>query len=299
MQSFVIVNPAAGQRKPEDLRQSLKRAFRGTGSTFVLTDRPGHAEDLAREAAESGGYEAICVCGGDGTVNEAVNGILSANPGSARPKLGLVPLGTCNVLATELCIPAGGSVEPACEIIRAGKTRALDTGKAGSRFFLLMAGFGFDADAVRGVAQPVKSLVGAPAYIMSGLAALAQSKASHVHLEIDGEELVSDAFLIVVANVSSYAFAQFKVAPFAALDDGWLDICIFERPPTDRVGFAAQIVLLLARRHLNDPRVRYYRGRRIRIESDPPIAAQLDGDLFGETPVEIEVVPKALEVFVP
>lgn len=298
MQSLVIVNPAAGQHKPEELRQALRRAFRGTGSTIVITDRAGHAEEIAREGVDSGEYSAVCVCGGDGTINEVVNGILSANPQAARPKLGLMPLGTCNVLANELGIPSG-SIDTSRDVIRASKVRAIDIGRVGSRYFLLMAGFGFDADAVRGVAQQVKSLVGASAYIMSGLAALAQSKPSRVHMKLDDEELTSDAFLVVVANVSSYAFAQFKVAPFAALDDGWLDICIFERPPTDRVGFAAQIVMLLARRHLDDPRVRYYRARHIRLESDPPIAGQLDGDLFGETPVEIDVIPKALEIFVP
>lgn len=299
MQSLVIVNPAAGQHKPEELRQTLKRAFRGTGSTVVQTERAGHAEEIAREAAGSGKYDAICVCGGDGTINEVANGILSAPEQAIKPKVGLLPLGTCNVLANALRIPCSNRLKEACEVIRSAKTRPIDIGRAQGRYFLLMAGFGFDADAVRMVAEPVKSLVGAPAYIMSGLAALAQCKASRLHLTLDDDELTVDAFLVVVANVSSYAFEQFKVAPFASLDDGWLDICIFERPPMDRVGFAAQIALLLARRHLDDPRVRYYRARRVRIESDPPIAGQLDGDLFGKTPVEIEVAPKALEIFVP
>lgn len=299
MESLAIINPAAGQHRPEDLRRQIKRALSQPALKVVATERAGHAEEIAREATDSGRYQAICVCGGDGTVNEVANGILSAKSPPFIPKVGLIPLGTCNVLAGELGIPCGSTPDAACELIRAGKTRAIDVGRVGERYFLLMAGFGFDADTVRGVMLPMKSLVGAPAYIMSGLAALAHCKASRVRLTLDDETLASDAFMVLVANVSSYAVAQVKVAPFAALDDGWLDICVFERPPTDRVGFAAQILLLLARRHMGDPRFRYYRARHIRLESDPPIAGQVDGDLYGETPVEIEVVPKALEIFVP
>jgi YegS/Rv2252/BmrU family lipid kinase len=296
MKSLLIVNLQAGHRKTDDLWRRLKRTLGRQGTKIVATEHAGHAEQLAREAAESGAYDAILIGGGDGTINEVTNGIMAASGSAPRPNVGIVPLGTCNVLATELGIPA--DPDEAAEVIKAGKTRAIDIGRVGDHCFLLMAGFGFDADAVRGVALPVKSLVGASAYIVSGLAALAQSKASRIKLTLDEEKLICDAFMVVVANVSSYAFEQFKIAPFAALDDGWLDICVFERPPSDRVGFVAQIVMLIARRHLHDPRVRYYRARRILLESDPPIAGQLDGDSYGETPVEIAVVPKALNFFV-
>jgi len=107
----------------------------------------------------------------------------------------------------------------------------------------------------------------------------------------------------VIANAASYAYRQIKLAPFAAPDDGWLDVCVFERPKRDRridrVGFASQMVSVLARRHLRDPSVRYYRARTITLSSDPPISGQLDGETFGQTPVTIRIVPSALSVFVP
>jgi diacylglycerol kinase family enzyme len=116
---------------------------------------------------------------------------------------------------------------------------------------------------------------------------------------MDDQRLVLDAFLVIVANVASYGSGDVKVAPYALFDDGWLDVCVFERPPSHTVGFIAQLMMILARRHLRDPRVRYFRARRVRIESDPPISAQFDGDLAGQTPVQIEVLPKALSVFAP
>jgi diacylglycerol kinase (ATP) len=103
----------------------------------------------------------------------------------------------------------------------------------------------------------------------------------------------------VVANAASYALRQVRVAPFASLEDGWLDICVFEKPLLDKVGFVSQVVAVLARRHLRDPRVRYYRARRIEIEATPPIQVQVDGDMFGQTPLVLEALPGALTVFVP
>src|SRR5579884_3359664 len=104
---LLIVNLAAGQRRPDDLLAQLSRAFPEPRSQIVATERAGHAEALAREAVERGGYQAIVVGGGDGTINEAVNGILNAGGDHPRPRLGILPLGTCNVLATELGIPSG------------------------------------------------------------------------------------------------------------------------------------------------------------------------------------------------
>ena len=86
--------------------------------------------------------------------------------------------------------------------------------------------------------------MGAPAYILSGVAALAEYRASTVEVSIDGISTRSEAFMVIVANTSSYAIEQVKIAPFAAIDDGWLDVCVFEKPPGDKIGFVAQILLM-------------------------------------------------------
>jgi diacylglycerol kinase (ATP) len=295
MHSLLIVNPAAGSGKPLEFLELLKHTLAPVVGAVVVTQGAGEAERAAHSAKENG-FEAVLVAGGDGTINEAVNGLLTAE-GNSLP-LGLVPLGTQNVLAHELGLPTS-DLEATLAVFQAGRIRQIDVGQAGSRYFVLMAGFGFDAQVVQEVLQPVKALLGPAAYAFATVGALATCRSTVIRLRLDGEEVRSEAFLVVVANAASYAYRQIKLAPFAALDDGWLDICVFERAPSDRVGFASQMLAVLAHRHLRDPRVRYYRGKQLILESDPPIQGQVDGDTFGMTPLTISVVPRALSVFVP
>lgn len=297
MNALLIFNPVAGSGRSAEELARVEAALGTLISQRVVTQGPGDAEAAARAAV--GVFDAVLAAGGDGTINEVVNGLLAASPADGRlPALGLVPLGTQNVLAHELGLPRG-NLDAVAALLRAGKTREIDIGQAGTRRFALMAGFGFDAAVVGEVAKPVKELIGPAAYAFATLGALAKYRSTSVRLTLDGEEVLTEAFVVVAANAASYAYRQIKMAPFASLDDGWLDICVFERPLFDKFGFATQILALLARRHLRDPRVRYYRARRIRIESDPPIMGQLDGDMFAPTPLDIVLRPKALIVFVP
>lgn len=297
MNALLIFNPVAGSGRPAEELARIEAALGPLVSQRITTQGPGDAEAAARAAV--GVFDAVLAAGGDGTINEVVNGLLAANPADGPSlALGLVPLGTQNVFAHELGLPRG-NLDAVAALLRVGKTRAIDIGQAGTRRFALMAGFGFDAAVVAEVAKPVKELIGPAAYAFATLGALAKYRSTSLRLTLDGEEVLTEAFVVVVANAASYAYRQIKMAPFASLDDGWLDVCVFERPLLDKFGFATQILALLARRHLRDPRVRYYRARRIRIESDPPIMGQLDGDTFAPTPLDIEILPRALTVFVP
>ncbi len=299
MNALLIVNPTAGQGRPQEALPSVQEALTPFVSETVLTQGAGDAEAAARRAVAARKFDAVLVAGGDGTVNEVVNGLMSGAAAGTPPlPLGLVPLGTQNVLAHELRVPRN-DIEALAAMLRAGRTRAIDLGRIDDRYFSLMAGFGFDAAVVGEVLLPVKELIGPAAYALASLRALSKYRVTSVRLRLDGEEVVSDAYLVVVANAASYAFRQVKMAPFASVDDGWLDVCVFERAPLDRVGFVTQVMALLARRHLRDPRVRYYRARRVDLDSEPPIQGQIDGDMFRRTPVGIELVPKVLPVFVP
>lgn len=296
MNSLLIVNPTAGQGRPQEALEALQSSLAPILGGLIVTQGVGDAERAARTAAENG-YSAVLAAGGDGTINEVVNGLLTAESSSGPLPLGIVPLGTQNVLAHELGLPL--DLDGTLVLLQAGRTRPIDVGLAGSRHFVLMAGFGFDARVVGEVVRPMKALLGPAAYAFATVGALAKYHSTAISLSLDGEEVRSEAFLVVVANAASYAYRQIKLAPFAALDDGWLDICVFERAGLDRVGFATQMMAVLARRHLRDPRVRYYRGRHLVLESDPPIQGQMDGDSFGHTPIEISLLPHALSIFVP
>jgi YegS/Rv2252/BmrU family lipid kinase len=299
MKALLIINPAAGQGKRALASDAVHDAFREIDPEIYLTQTIGDAERTAEVAAASGRYDCVIAAGGDGTVNEAATGVLKAwaRTGIQVP-LGIVPLGTQNVLAGELGLPAA-SLHDLAAVVKTGRTRRIDVGRINDRYFLLMAGLGFDAAVVRDIQRPIKELIGPAAYAFATLAALTKYRSTSMKITLDGEVLTSEVFLLVVANAASYAYRQVKIAPFASLDDGWLDLCIFERPPTDRIGFATQVAALFAGRHLRDPRVRYYRAREIRIDSDPSVGVQLDGDSYTTTPVSISAVPRGLSVFVP
>ena len=299
--ALLIVNPVAGQGRSRLARAALEETFAPLLGGVCVTEMPGQAREAAR-SARAGGYDGVLVAGGDGTVNEAASGLLAAE-GPSLP-LGIIPLGTQNVLAQELGLPAG-DLAATRQIVQAGRTRVIDVGRVSgpalaseTRVFLLMAGFGFDAAVVGDTLRPVKQLLGPAAYALATLGTLAKYQSTQVTLTLDGQEIRTRAYLIVVANAASYAYGQIKMAPHAALDDGWLDVCVFERAPLDRVGFASQLLSVLARRHLHDPRVRYYRAKTIALTSDPPISGQLDGDSLGETPVILTLLPRALPVLV-
>jgi diacylglycerol kinase (ATP) len=299
MKILLIVNPTSGQHRSEQAQpELLTPELMRSESVVVQTDRVGDAERIASEATEAGGWDGIVIAGGDGTVNEVINGILKVGQKCVAPPIGIIPMGTSNILATELGIPLHSPSE-AVAIIERAKQRKIDVGTANGRCFSLMASFGWDAEAVKRVEPIVKDLVGAPAYILSGLAALAEYRASAVDITIDGTRMRSEAFVVLVANTSSYAMEQVKIAPFASPDDGWLDICVFEKPPNDKIGFIGQLLLIMARRHLGDPRVRYYRGKSITIVATPPMLGQIDGDLWSETPTTIDILPHAVTFFVP
>ncbi|MDR3710707.1 MAG: diacylglycerol kinase family lipid kinase [Capsulimonadaceae bacterium] len=298
MKSLLIVNTTAGQRAGDDVLRQLSEAYGDQTPPMSFTTGAGDAHRLAYEAAITGRYDCVCAVGGDGTVNEVASGLIEAAPQSSRPLLGILPCGTSNILATELGIP-GPDLRGAVDVIREGFVKKIDYGRVGDKIFLLMAGCGLDAEAVRDVFAPLKSVMGPGAYVMSGLAALATFETSRVVLTYDDETLTADSFVIVVANVSAYGVGAVKLAPFAALDDGWLDICLFEKPPMDKIGILGQVMRIVARRHIGDPRVRYLRAKRIVIDADPPLAAQIDGDTAGQTPMTIELVEKSLSVLAP
>ena len=160
-----------------------------------------------------------------------------------------------------------------------------------------MAGIGFDAEAVKEVPPDVKGLIGAPAYVLSGLKALAQLPPSlSYRMRLDGPLLVSRGLMLVVANAASYA-GPLTIAPKGSIEDGLLDVCLFRE--RGRLAFLLQFLRVLLGRRSDDPRLLYLNGRKLNVECRPPAAVQLDGDYFGRTPVEISVLPAALRVVRP
>ncbi len=292
MNAFLILNPTAGQRKPSDTREQVERALRECAleCEIATTEKAGDGTDLARRAVASG-CDLVIAAGGDGTVNEVAAGLI----GTGVP-LGILPLGTVNVLARQLRIPM--KTRQAARTIAEGNVRQIDIGRANDRYFTLMAGFGFDAEVVGNVLQPLKDVIGASAYVIKTLEMLTKYEATEVTLEMPQETYTGKAYLVVVANSPTYAH-KMRMAPYASTDDGLLDVIVFEQAATKRIGFLRQILEVFIRRHVYHRAVRCFKTPKVTVRSTPDVMVQLDGDSHGTTPTEVSIIPHGLPIIVP
>ncbi len=289
-EAVIIVNPAA--HKPPSAKR-LREAdallkHRGWSTTWLTTKAPGDAVGMAAEAARRG-VPLLFVCGGDGTLNEAVNGLA----GSATA-LAPIPGGTSNIWARE----TGMDKKPA-EAVRLaleGDRRRVDLGRAGQRYFLLMAGYGIDAAVTRRVSLLAKKRLGATAYVIAALREWLTYRGVRATLAFDGETLERDVLMLVLGNTRVYAGLT-QITNDAVADDGLLDACVYQGK--GRLDVAIHTILTALRLHRRWRKVVYRRFRELRISWSQPLPLQLDGDPQPEAPTVVTVVPAALWVAVP
>ena len=284
----LILNPIAGGGYGVKILPEVLRCLeqRGLEVEVFRTQKKGDAKELARNSLD---YKAIATMGGDGTFNEVINGAL----GNDVP-LGLIPLGTANVLARELRIP----LDPiqAARVIARGNTRRIDLGRADSRHFFLMAGIGFDAEVVKLLEANRKGNISMATYAIPILKALWNYKFPAVDVEVDGKLVARGAGFVFVSNTRRYT-GPFVIANRAKVDDGLLDVLIFPgRNHLKLLKYAAGILLWIADRIKE---VKYLQGKEIKVSSTDEVSYQLDGDLGGPLPARFQVVPKALNIIVP
>lgn len=291
MKTRIIVNPNAGS--VEDLDELKAVLGQKPGTEIRFTEREGHAEELAREALE-GGAGLIVAAGGDGTLNEVLNG-MSADFGRAR--LGLLPLGTGNDFARSISMPA--DLEPALAVLEEGRTKRVDVGRAAlrsrSRYFLNMSAGGFSG-VVSEKAGEAKDLWGPLAYMRAAVDALPELKAFETSITLNGAETLRiDTYNVVISN-GRFVASGIPVAPQAEIDDGLLEVMI--APATTIPQLAVLVPQVLLGRHLDSDLLIFRKATRIEIESDPPMGFNVDGELLGEEPALFEVLPRALEMVV-
>lgn len=283
---------------PRWLEETLSylRVASGVEVAAVAAQSFDHAAQTARAAAQTGA-DLVIAAGGDGTLRAVAEGLTGT-----KTAMGILPRGTVNVLAREFGIPLDDPTR-ALDICLGGKTRAIDLGRIGNRYFLLMCSVGFDALTVGNVNPEVKGVVGASAYVLAAVATLATYTPPEMTLILDGEpRATGPTFMVVVANAPTYG-GDFRLAPEADMGDGLLDVCVFEAPagplPVQRAAFIRQIGAVALGRHLQDPDVQFYRARRIELYAAPQTSVQIDGDALGATPLTVEVAPGALSVRAP
>jgi diacylglycerol kinase (ATP) len=291
MKSWIIVNPKAGSvGEIETLKETLGKL---PGTRVRLTRKEGDARRLARLALNYGA-ELIVAAGGDGTLNEVVNGMAVA---FGRARLGLLPLGTGNDFARSINVPA--DLEGALAVLAEGRTRAIDVARARfgrkRRHFINMSAGGFSG-VVSERAGVAKDRWGPLAYLRAALGSLPELKGFNAHIRIDGaERLDVETYNVVVSN-GRYVAAGIPVAPHSKLDDGRLDLMLV--PTATIPQLALLIPQVLLGRHTDSDLLLFRRARRIQIVSDPPMSFNVDGEVIGDEPAVFEVLPRALEVVV-
>lgn len=292
---FVIHNPAAGSRHPERLRRRVEAilAKRQVEFGYAYTESRGHATDLANDAVESG-YDCIVAAGGDGTVLEVVSALVDSDAA-----LALLPVGTGNQLAANMRLPK--RVDRSIEVALNGGLRKIDVGMIEGQPFTCIAGAGFDADVVRPDSS-LKRRLGYLAYVHAAAAAAFSPKPSDLRIVVDGEETECRGIGVEVANMPGITAPMLPrpvdLVPDGKPDDGLLDVCVLAVETT--IDFVSAITSIMTGRMARDPRLRYYRGREIRVEADPPLTVQIDGERLGSTtPFVATVKPGALNLVVP
>jgi YegS/Rv2252/BmrU family lipid kinase len=293
---LVIVNPASGRPDGGFGWRRLEHILQAAGVSFdaVHTQHPGHGEALARQALQDGRRHILAV-GGDGSVNEIVHGIMTAGLADTREvTLAVAPTGTGNDWARSLGIGRNPN-----EIVRAvvtGRTMLHDVGaidfpaSGEQRWFINVAGAGYDAWVTERVPRPVPS---AFTYLRIALAGLVRYRSPWFRITADGEQVEGRLLLAFVAN-ARYCGNRMNVAPVALMDDGRFDLLAVQELSLLQV--LPKLGKLYRGRILGDPAVRHLRAATVRIETDPPVAVQADGQIVGPTPAEFSLRPRALAV---
>ena len=295
MKTCVIFNPAARGEKARQFRAFLEEI--AGAAAFKPTWAPGAATELAKGAVEEG-FESVVAAGGDGTLNEVLNGLAEAKDGLKRVRLGVLPLGTVNVFAKELELPE--QPERAWERILAGNEKTIDlpyaewseNGTTRRRYFAQLAGAGLDAEAIALVDWESKRKYRQLAYVYAGLRALLrpqmQITAKCAGFEQSGE-------LVLVGNGRFYG-GRLPVFPEASLSDGQLDVCVF---PNVKPWTAAWFGLWLCLGRFNLPApVHYVQTKSLELTTTTGARFELEGDLVGGLPVKLGLMPRTLRVLV-
>ena len=287
--AVIVLNPASRNAPPRARLEAAAASFASDGWQVELcvTEAPGHGVELAREAAQSGA-SVVFACGGDGTINEVVNG-LAYTPSA----LGVLRGGMGDVFGREVGIPR--APEPAMQVLLNGERRRFDLGRANERYFLMMSGVGFDADVVRAVPRLPKKLLGSTSYAIWGAGVMARYRSHEVILRIDGEERITRLYWMLLGGTRSYG-GLIRIASEARVDDGVLDAFIFEGRSLGRLVHTATRI---ARRSLQGARgVTFRRVRELEVVT-AGLGIQVDGEYIGETPVRFTVAPAALDILLP
>jgi YegS/Rv2252/BmrU family lipid kinase len=290
----LIFNPVAGQSDPEqDLAQIRGILEPEINLDIRFTTEDKGADEIAQEAIAQGATK-IIASGGDGTLSTAAAALV----GKDIP-LGIISRGTANAFAAALELP--DSIEAACQTILGGATRVVDAARCNNLPMVLLAGIGFEAETVKRADREAKNRFGIMAYVMAGLQELREMESFEAEIETEDKIITVTAAAVTVANAAPPTSILAQGPAGVVFDDGLLDVTILA--PVSRAGaIAASYHLLQTALNENAAQredIGYLRAKRVIVRTKPPQRVVLDGELIGDTPIDVECVPGGLTIFVP
>jgi len=288
----IIINPVSG--KKESILPIIDASMKEAGIKWEvsITHQAADATRLAKAAVKTG-IDALAVYGGDGTLTEAISGMI----GSKIP-LVILPGGSANALATELGIP--GDLKEACMLLAQEplETKIIDVGQFDKGYFIVGISLGFEADVVKGTDRQSKNKLGIFAYLFSAAAALKITKKAVYHLKIDGQEHKVKGLICLIANTGNLRFSSISFDKHIDVSDGFLDVVVVRKANLSL--FKLLVVTLFQRqRPDNLELVEHWQGKDISVYSSPPQTVQSDGEMLEKIPLKIKIIPGAIKVLVP
>ncbi|MBT2600971.1 MULTISPECIES: diacylglycerol kinase [unclassified Oceanobacillus] len=289
----IIYNPTSG-------REAIKRALpnileklevAGFETSTHATTCEGDATEAAKIAVERR-YDLVIAAGGDGTINEVINGLAEQEH---RPQLGIIPAGTTNDFARALHIPR--DIDKAVDIIIEGNTKELDIGRVNDdHYFINIAGGGKLTELTYEVPSKLKTLLGQLAYYIKGIEMLPFLKATRVKIEYDDQVLEDDIMLFLISNTNSVGGFE-KLAPDAKLNDGYFDLLILKK--TNLAEFIQIATLALRGDHFRSKNIIYTQAKHIKVSNEEKMQLNIDGEYGGLLPGEFLNLRQHIEFYVP
>ncbi|MFD1465289.1 diacylglycerol kinase [Lapidilactobacillus mulanensis] len=295
MRARLIYNPTSGHetmlRNIGEILNILERAGYET-SAFQTTAKPFSAAQEAERVARDG-FDLIVAAGGDGTINEVVNGIA---PLKHRPKMGIIPAGTTNDYARALKIPRDDVVE-AAKVILKGQTVKMDIGKANDNYFMNIAGGGFLTELTYDVPSEFKSMLGYLAYVLKGAEMLPRIRPVQMHIEYDDGEFDGKASMFLLGLTNSIGGFE-QIAPDASLDDGNFALIVVKTSNVAEI-IRLMTMVLNGGRHVNDSNIIYTKTRKVVAKTDAgqEMKINLDGEYGGDAPMTFINLRQHIEMF--
>ena len=275
-ESVIIFNPKARSEKSRDLADVLREI--APEAVLRETDSAGGARRLAAEAAREG-FRIVVAAGGDGTVNEVVNGLAGT-----EAALGVLPIGTMNVFSKEHDLPE--KLDKAWAVIRAGNLREIDLLAANGTHFIQLAGVGLDAQVVKETTWESKKNLGPLSYLISAAQIAARTPPK---LAVEAGGRISEGSFVLIGNGRYYG-AKITLFPKARVDDGLLDVLIFKN--IGYLDIAKYLAGVLVGRHTGMDGVEYFQVSEATVRSEGDVPVEVDGELSGALPVTFRVAGK-------